>query len=270
MRARGGSRPGASPPRLALVSEDSVSANIAQWTKQNAEFTDPAARRHWDSPDIFWGVFSIPEENVGVIGDVDGLDVVELGCGTAYFSAWLAKRGARPVGVDPTPAQLATARRMMAETGIEFPLVESPAESVPLPDASFDLALSEYGASLWADPEQWVAEAARLLRPGGRLIFMTNSTLSYLCVPPVGSMTEQLQRPLFGMGRIHWPGEQGIEFHLPHGRWIDVLRRNGFAIEALRELQAHEDAVDPGYYDYVTVAWGRKWPAEEIWVARKA
>ena len=64
---------------------------------------------------------------LGVLGDVSGLDVVELGCGTAYFSAWLARRGARPVGVDITPAQLETARRLMAETGIEFPLVEADA-----------------------------------------------------------------------------------------------------------------------------------------------
>jgi SAM-dependent methyltransferase len=249
---------------------DSVEANIAQWTKQNAEFTDQAARRHWDSPDIFWGVFSVPESEVGVIGEVDGLDVVELGCGTAYFSAWLAKRGARPVGVDPTPAQLATARRMMQETGIEFPLVEAPAESVPLPDASFDLALSEYGASLWADPAGWVAEAARLLRPGGRLVFLTNSVLVYLTAPPVGPQTEQLQRPQFGMYCVQWPGEPGIEYHLAHGDWIRLLRGHGFEIEALLELRAPEGAADPGYYDFVTVEWARRWPAEEIWVARKA
>jgi SAM-dependent methyltransferase len=251
------------------MSEDSVKANIEQWTKQNAEFTDPAARRHWDSPDIFWGVFSVPESELGVIGDVDGLDVVELGCGTAYFSAWLAKRGARPVGVDPTPAQLATARRMMAETGIEFPLVEAPAESVPLPDASFDFALSEYGASLWADPAQWLAEASRLLRPGGRLVFLTNSMLVYLCAPPTGVVVEELQRPLFGAYRIQWPGEPGIEYHLSHGDWIRLLRENGFELEALREVYAHESAVDPTYYDFVTVEWARRWPAEEIWVATK-
>jgi len=247
----------------------SVRANIAQWTKQNAEFTDPAARRHWASDHISWGVFSIPEDEVGVIGDVSRLDVVELGCGTAYFSAWLARRGARPVGVDPTPAQLATARRMQEETGIEFPLVEAAAEAVPLPDASFDLALSEYGASLWADPESWVSEASRLLRPDGRLVFLTNSLLVYLCAPAVGVVTEELQRPQFGMYRIRWTGEPGIEYHLPHGEWIRILRRQGFEVEALHELRPHEDAVDPGYYDFVTVAWARNWPAEEIWVARK-
>src|SRR5207249_2623048 len=105
------------------------------------------------------------------------------GCGTAYGAARLARAGARVVGVDPTPAQLETARRMQRATGIEFPLVQAGAEDVPLPDASFDLAFSEYGASIWCDPELWIPEAARLLRPGGRLAFLRNSMLVILCVP---------------------------------------------------------------------------------------
>jgi len=249
--------------------DDSIARNVAQWTRANEQYTDPAARRQWGRDEIVWGVFGVPESEVGSIGDVDGLDVVELGCGTAYVSAWLARRGARPVGVDPTPAQLASARRMMRETGIEFPLVEAPGEAVPLPGASFDLAVSEYGASLWADPARWVPEAARLLRPGGRLVFLTNSVLVYLCAPAVGLVTEQLQREQFGMYRVDWPGEEGIEYHLAHGQWIALLRKHGFEIEALHELRAPDDAGDPVYYDFVTAEWGRRWPAEEIWVARK-
>src|SRR6266567_9136576 len=88
--------------------------------------------------------------------------------------AWLAKRGARPVGVDITPVQLETARRMMRETGIEFPLIEADAAETGLPDSSFDLVLSEYGASIWVDPYRWIPEASRLVRPGGRLIFLRN------------------------------------------------------------------------------------------------
>jgi ubiquinone/menaquinone biosynthesis C-methylase UbiE len=252
------------------MSSPDVSGNVAAWTQANAEHTDAAAARQWSRDDISWGVFGIQESTIGCIGDVAGLDVVELGCGTAYVSAWLAKRGARPVGVDPTPAQLETARRMQRETGIEFPLVEAPGEEVPLPDAAFDLAISEYGASLWADPYRWIPEAARLLRSGGRLIFMTNSNIMMLVAPPVGKLTEQLQRPLFGLYRTTWPdGGESVEFHLPHGEWIRLLRANGFEIEALHELQAPEDAVDPVYYDYVTADWARKWPTEEIWVARK-
>src|SRR5207302_4846174 len=183
---------------------ESVAANIAQWTRTNREHTDARAREAWDRADISWGVFGVPEASVGCIGEVRGLDVVELGCGTAYLSAGLARRGARPVGVDPTPAQLATARRVMGETGIRFPLVEAPAEAVPLPDASFDLALSEYGASLWADPARWLPEAARLLRPDGRLLFLTNSALAHLCTPDTDDepITSTLRRPQFASWEV--------------------------------------------------------------------
>ncbi|MBV8064827.1 MAG: class I SAM-dependent methyltransferase [Actinobacteria bacterium] len=252
-----------------MSSPETLAANVALWTKANAEHTDAAAARAWSREEMSWGVFNVPESSVGAIGDVAGLDVVELGCGTAYVSAWLAKRGARPVGVDPTPAQLETARRMMRETGIEFPLVEAPGESVPLPDASFDLVVSEYGASLWADPYRWIPEAARLLRPNGRLVFLTNSNLMMLCIDDKGNVGEQLRQPLFGLYRTTWPDDSSTEFHLPHGRWIHLLRETGFDVEALHELQAPEEATDPVYYDYVTAAWGRKWPDEEIWVARK-
>ncbi len=248
-----------------------VATNVESWTRSNAEYTNESAGRAWAEPEITYGIWHIPESELQVLPDLDGLDVVELGCGTAYFSAWLAKRGARPVGVDPTPAQLATARRLQQETGIEFPLVEGVGESVPLPGSSFDLAISEYGASIWADPYRWVPEAARLLRPGGLLVFLRNSTLVELCMPDAGVAQERLQRAQFGMFRLEWPEEEGggIEFQPPHGVWVEILRSSGFEIERLIELQAPEGAEDPGYYSFVTADWGRRWPAEEIWVARK-
>jgi ubiquinone/menaquinone biosynthesis C-methylase UbiE len=201
----------------------------------------------------------------------EGLDVVELGCGTAYVGAWLARRGARVVGVDPTPAQLDTARRCMAELGFEFPLIEAYAEKVPLPDASFDLAISEYGASIWADPYLWVPEAARLLRPGGRLAFLCNSTLSVLCSPDVGPrIHECLVRSQFPMWRFDWREDGGgIEFHLSHGDMIRLLHRSGFELLDLAELQAPPDAQDHSYYNFVPAGWARRWPAEEVWVAEK-
>lgn len=248
---------------------DYVARNREVWTKTNAEFTDMSARTEWGSGEIGWGVFGVPEDDVRVLGEVDGLDVVELGCGTAYFSAWLAVRGARSVGVDVTPAQLATARRCMAETGIEFPLVEASAEEVPLADASFDLAFSEHGASTWCDPYRWIPEAARLLRPGGRLVFLHTTPLAFLCFPDVGDATRALQRPYFGLHRIQWTPDDGIEFQLTHGDWIDVMRGAGLEIERLVELQVPEGAKRHEYYDDWDPEWGRNWPGEEIWVARK-
>jgi SAM-dependent methyltransferase len=242
--------------------------NAALWTQTNAEYTNDSAATNWSLDEISWGIWAVDESELHVLGDVAGLDVVELGCGTAYFSAWLAKRGARPVGVDVTPAQLETARRLMAETGIEFPLVEADAAATGLPDASADLVLSEYGASIWVDPYRWIPEAARLLRPGGRLVFLRNSTLVILCSPDEIPASETLQRPQFGMHRFEWP-EGGVEFHLAHGEWIDVLRANGFEIERLVEVQAPADAQTHAHYAYVTAEWAQKWPCEEIWVARK-
>jgi SAM-dependent methyltransferase len=245
-----------------------VQQNVANWTRYNAEYTDAAAAKAWAQDEIAWGIWEIPESQLNVLGDVDGLDVVELGCGTAYFSAWLARRGARVVGVDPTPAQLETARRMQRETGIEFRLIEATGEQVPLPDASFDLVHSEYGASIWADPRQWIPEAARLLRPGGRLIFLCNSPLSMLCMT-LDKIGEQLVRPQTELYRIDWPDTGEIEFHPGHGEWFEILRSNGFEVERLIELFAPPDAKAHSYYGYVTPEWAQKWPAEDIWVARK-
>jgi SAM-dependent methyltransferase len=251
---------------------DDAAKNRGVWTKSNAEYTDRRARAAWGKDEIDWGVWNAREADLGVLGDVDGLDVVELGCGTAYFSAWLARRGARPVGVDITPAQLETARRLQGETGLSFALVEADAGATGLPGESFDLALSEYGASIWVDPYRWIPEAARLLRPGGRLVFLRNSTLSILCVPDDDSLPsdERLHRPQRGLRRIEWQNEdEGVEFHLGHGDWIDLLRANTFEVERLVEIYAAADAQEHPYYTGMTVEWAKRWPAEEIWVARK-
>jgi SAM-dependent methyltransferase len=249
---------------------DDAARNRVAWTKSNAEYTDSRARERWAANEIDWGVWGHPESDAGVLGDLDGLDVVELGCGTAYFSAWLAKRGAHPVGVDITPAQLETARRLQRETGLQFLLLEADAAATGLPDASFDLALSEYGASIWVDPYRWIPEAARLLRPGGRLVFLRNSTLAVLCSADdeTASATDRLQRPQRGLHRLDWDTE-GVEFHLGHGEWIDLLRGNSFELERLVEIYAPEDASAHPYYSAVPVEWARRWPAEEIWAARK-
>jgi SAM-dependent methyltransferase len=248
---------------------DYVVENRGLWTQSNAEYTDAEADRVWLRDEITWGMFGVPEHEVGILGEVDGLDVIDLGCGTGYFSAWLARRGARPVGVDVTPAQLETARRLQRETGIEFPLIEASGEDVPLPDASFDLAFSEYGASIWCDPYLWIPEAHRLLRPGGRLVFLCNSPLVMLCAVETEEATaEQLLRPQRGMHRMAWP-DGGVEFHLGHGDMFRVLLDTGFEVESLIELYAPDDAKTHEYYSAVTADWARQWPAEEIWAARK-
>ncbi len=225
-----------------------------------------AGRLAWARDDPVWGIWQIPDRP-GLVGDVAGKDVLEAGCGTAYWSVWLARRGARPVGLDNSPRQLATARELVEEYGEAFPLLLGDAERLPFGDERFDLVLSEYGASIWCDPHRWIPEAARVLRSGGELVFLRWATLLALCMPDVGSATESLVRDQFGMNRLEWPDDNSVEFHLPHGELIALLRDAGFQIEALIELQAPEGATTT--YDFVTPEWARRWPSEEIWKARK-
>jgi SAM-dependent methyltransferase len=250
---------------------DYVRINREHWTRANARYTDSSAEAAWAQDEIDWGLWDTPERDVSVLPDVASRDVIELGCGTAYFSAWLRRRGARRVvGVDVTPAQLDTARRLDQKWGLGLELIEANAESVPLPDASFDLVVSEYGASLWCDPYKWIPEAARLLRVGGELVFLRDSTLSMLCLPDDGRVADRLQRPQRGLCRLDWTDEDpAVEFHPGHGDLLRLLRRSGFEVIDLVEIFASEQSTDHAFYSYVTADWARRWPSEEIWRARR-
>jgi SAM-dependent methyltransferase len=249
------------------VPGEDAAVNRELWTQANAEYTDDHAVRAWAAEDVTWGVFNLSERQLGVLGDVAGLDVVELGCGTAYFSAWLARRGARPVGVDLTPAQLSTARRCQDRFRLRFPLVEADAGAVPLRTGRFDLVVSECGASLWCEPARWIPEAARLLRPGGRLVFHTVSLLVTMCLPAdTGHAGQELAHPQRAVRRLQVP-RGGVEFHPGHGEWIQLMRAAGFVIDALHELYAPPGASTHPYYELATADWARQWPVEELWVA---
>lgn len=249
---------------------DYVGVNRASWAAINAQYTDGAARHKWAEPTIKWGVWGLPESDLGILPDVSGKDVIELGCGTAYFGARLKRAGARRVvGVDVTAAQLETARRCEGEFKLGLEFIEANAEDVPLPDAAFDVAVSEYGASIWCDPARWLPEAARLLRPSGELVFMRNSTLSVLCSPDEGDVGETLVRSQRDIARIDWgESDPGIGFHSPTGELIRLLRRSGFDVVDMIEVYAPDDATKHPFYGYVPVEWGRRWPAEEIWRVR--
>jgi SAM-dependent methyltransferase len=241
--------------------------NRGVWSEVNAGFTDADAEAKWSASEISWGLFGLPDADLGLLGDVAGTDVLELGCGTAYVSAWLCRAGARPVAVDLSRSQLDTARRCQQRFGLSFPLVEADGARIPLRSAAFDLVVSEYGAGPWCDPRRWLPEAARVLRPGGRLIFLTNSVLAGLCVPAdEGFAGERLLRPQRDLFPVAWPGG-GVEYHPGHGEWIRMLRDAGFVVDALHELYPPTGATTHEHYEIVTAEWADQWPAEDLWVA---
>jgi len=248
--------------------------NRAQWNEWAAEYV-PSAERNWQpGAPVTWGMWDVPETQVQLFGAggierFAGRDVIELGCGAGYVSSWLARAGATVTGIDISDGQLATARRLQAEHGVSgATFVQASAEAVPFEDASFDLAISEYGACLWCDPERWVPEAARVLRPGGELIFLTTGLLAALCIDAAGEATSrELQRSLFELGRTEYPDDDGVEWQLSHGEWIRVLGTSGLQVERLVELQAPAGATTR--YTWANGDWAHRWPSEEAWVARK-
>lgn len=245
---------------------DHVQRNRELWDASYSTWFGSLARDQW-AAEPHWGLFAIPQTDLPVLPDeLAGLDTIELGCGTAYVSAWIARGGGRPVGIDNSERQLATAAAMQKEFGLSFPLLHGNAEAVPRPAASFDLAISEHGAASWCDPYRWIPEAARLLRPGGEFVFMRNSTLLTLCQPPEGPAGAELLHQQFGMNAID-NGDGGVNFQLPTGPMIRLLRESGFVLEDLIEVQAPPNATTP--YDYADPAWARQWPAEEVWKARR-
>jgi SAM-dependent methyltransferase len=248
-----------------------VARNRAAWDRYATDYAEPG-RRGWAQETPTWGIFSVPEASLRLLPeDMTGMDAIELGCGTAYVSAWMARRGARPVGIDNSPKQLDTAKALQREFGIDFPLHLGNAEETPFPDAAFDFAISEYGAAIWCNPYRWIPEAARILRPGGRLVFLGNGLLLMLCTHPDSTeetpVSTQLERPLFGMHRFEWVDTEAVEFHLPHGKMIALLHESGFEIEELIEVEVPAGSTTT--YPYVGLEWARQWPCEEVWKVRK-
>ncbi|HZD17930.1 MAG TPA: class I SAM-dependent methyltransferase [Actinomycetota bacterium] len=249
------------------MTEEHVLLNRTAWDAWAEEWVEPG-RERWAADEPAWGIWSVPESEVGMIDDVDGRDAVELGCGTAYVSASLARRGARPVALDNSPKMLKTARALQAEFDLRFPLVLGDAEHTPFADASFDLAISEYGAAIWCDPYAWIPEAARILRPGGTLRFLGHSPLVGLCSPQGGEVLpieDRLIRDHFGMHRFEW--SDATEFLIPHGEMVRLLRRCGFGVEELIELGAPEGGSTEA--EWVTLDWASRWPCVDVWKARK-
>lgn len=251
---------------------DHVKENRRYWDERHGHWI-ASGERSWREDPPSWGIWSIPESELEMLPhSMEGLQAIELGCGTAYVSAWMARRGATCTGIDNSEKQLGTARRLASEYGIGLTLLHGNAETVPLPDASFDFAISEYGAATWCDPQLWIPEAHRLLRPDGRLVFLAASPWTAVCSPLDGAdVSDRLVRDYFALGKVDWreveidPG--GVEFQLPISGWFRLFREVGFEIEDFREIQA--PASSAGVPFHVSAEWAKRYPSELVWKLRK-
>ena len=214
-----------------------------------------------------WGAWAVPEAELDVVGAVDGLDVLEYGCGAAHWSAALAREGARVVALDQSRSQLRHAAKTVRDVdGVD--VVCASGESTPFAPESFDLVFCDHGAMSFCDPRRSVPEVARLLRPGGRLVFNKATLLLYLTWDATKQrQTKKLHASSFEQEQ--WSFEGGtIDFQLSYGAWLRTFRDAGLEVVDLVELRPAAEG-ETTYHDFVPFEWARRWPAEEIWVLRK-
>jgi ubiquinone/menaquinone biosynthesis C-methylase UbiE len=214
-----------------------------------------------------WGLWRIPESKLQLLDSPRGRDFLELGCGAARWSIALAKRGARVTGIDLSSAQLAHASRLLRASRSRVRLVRGNAERLPFVAQSFDVVFCDWGAMLFCDPHRTVPEAARVLRPGGQLVFATSSPFRNLAENRHGyRIGRKLLYDYFELSRIEYQKE--VNFQLPYGEWIRLFSENGFMVESLTEYRPR-GTDSSSYLGKTEETWARHWPLESIWKVRK-
>ena len=244
-----------------------VRKNRRDWDRTSDEYQREHAPQlnRWDR--LAWGTWGIPESKLNVLGNVEGKQMLEFGCGGGQWSITLARLGGRPVGMDLSARQLEHAKLLMAEAGVSFPLVNADAERTPFAGESFDIVFCDHGAATFADPYRSVPEAARLLRPGGLFAFNIESPIHFVCWnEEIERVDDRLHLDYFGMRR--WEDRESVNFQLPQGEWIRLFRANGFEVEDLIEPRPPANARTT-YPDFSPLEWARRWPGENIWKLRK-
>ena len=255
-----------------VMTEQHVGINRDYWNGMASDWVS-AGEKQWASSEPKWGIWGLPEAELGLLtNDMDGMEAIELGCGTGYVSRWMERRGAKVTGVDLSFEQLATARWLAAQHGSKVTFVKGNAEALNFDDNSFDFAISEYGAAIWCDPDVWLREAWRVLRPNGTLVYLGNHPLDGLCTPLNGAACDdRLHRTYRGLSKLDWtvveidPG--GIDFNRTFAGWLDLFRQIGFAVRDYMELFAPDDATGAEFG--VPPDWARRFPAEQVWVLEK-
>jgi SAM-dependent methyltransferase len=215
-----------------------------------------------------WGIWSLPEAELGLLGDVAGRDVLEYGCGAAQWAIALAKRGARVTGLDNSARQLEHARAAAAAAGVAVEFIHAPGEATPFAAGRFDLVFCDHGAMSFAAPEATIPEVARILRPGGAFVFSVEHPLHALAwQDDAGGPTRVLHRPYFTLDRFDDPLDGSVNFVRPISTYAELLVTHGFGIERLLEPQPPPGASSS--YDMAPLGWARDFPAEFIVRARR-
>ena len=257
--------------RRAADAAESARASRVWWDATATDYQAEHGRFLGDA-DFVWGPEGLRERDARLLGDVAGRRVLEVGCGAAQCSRWLATQGATVVAFDLSGRQLAEARRLNASTGVPVPLVLADAQVLPFADEAFDLACSSYGAvPFTADSAAVMREVARVLRPGGRWVFSTTHPFRWCFRDDPGPGGLTVESSYFDRRAYVEQDEGGRATYVEHHRTIgDRVREITAAGLVLDEL------IEPEWPDGHEEAWaqwsplrGRLMPGTAVFVTRR-
>jgi SAM-dependent methyltransferase len=194
-----------------------------------------------------WGPEGLREDQAGLLGPTRAdMRALEVGCGAADCSRWLRAQAGlrRVVGVDISAQQLAHARAGEAQTMV--PVVQADAVHLPFHDAVFDVVFSAFGAFPFVpDAAAAVAESARVLRPGGRLVFSVSHPVRWCFPDDPGERGLAVTQSYFDRRPYVEEDTAGravyVEHHHTLGDWVSAIAGAGLRLVDLVEPEWPQD-----------------------------
>ncbi len=252
---------------------ESRHANGPDWDRYADEYQATHGEFLGDAGFV-WGPEGLTEAEARVLGDVAGRDVLEVGSGAGQCSRWVRAQGGRSFGLDLSFRQLQHSRRIDDDTGVAVPSVLGTATDLPFADASFDVVFSSFGALQFvADIDVAVAEAARVLRPGGRFAFSITHPTRWMFPDDPGEAGLVASQSYWDRTPyVEVDDASGVVAYVEHhrtlGDWVALLADAGFVLLRLLEPEWPEG------HDRVWGGWsgtrGQFTPGTAIFVARLA
>jgi SAM-dependent methyltransferase len=232
--------------------QESAAANRAWWDAEAPAYYAEHGAFLGDA-DLLWCPEGLRESTAGLLGDVAGAAVLEVGCGAAQGARWLAGQGARVVAFDVSYGQLAQARVLDARTGTAVPAVQADAQAMPFRSGAFDLVVSAFGAIPFvADSAGVMRECARVLRPGGRLVFSVTHPTRWAFPDDPGPHGLTVVQSYFDRTPYVEENSAGQAVYVEHHRTLgDRIRE--IAAAGLRLV----DLIEPEWPEGHTQIWGQ-------------
>ncbi|WP_143591656.1 class I SAM-dependent methyltransferase [Thermoactinospora rubra] len=217
----------------------SSSAANRRWWDGNADEYQSEHGGFLRDAGFIWCPEGLDEASARLLGEVRGRRVLEVGCGAAQCSRWLAGQGAQVVGFDISHRQLLHSRRIDQEHGTHVPVVVADAETLPFASGVFDLACSAFGALPFvADPLAVLREVRRVLRPGGRFVFSVSHPIRWAFPDDPSERGLTSDRSYFD--RTPYVERDGetvtyVEHHRTMGDWVSLVVESELVLKGLLE-----------------------------------